>query len=136
MQYVNRKMKKIYNTLFSSRLKELRGSVSQKEIAKILDIPQQTYAGWELGNRQPKLEKLMALALHFAVSTDWLLGLTDERTPGVSITAGDGSAVAANRSTATVNSAPAAASGDTARLLGIIESQQRVIEAMAGGKKN
>lgn len=93
-------------------------------------------SNYESGKREPDLSLLKQIVEGYGVSADWLLGLTDERTPGVSITAGDGSAVAANRSTATVNSAPAAASADTARLLGIIESQQRVIEAMAGGKKN
>lgn len=117
MQYVNRKMKKTSSTLFPARLKELRGAISQKEMAKILDIPQQTYAGWELGNRQPKLEKLMAIALQFAVSTDWLLGLEDSSSRRT-VTAVGGSAAAANGSTATVSTAPSA---EVDRLLGIIE---------------
>lgn len=46
-------------------------------MAKKLNINQQTYARWELGDRQPKLQDLCAIALHFGVSADWLLGLSD-----------------------------------------------------------
>lgn len=122
------------DTVFSSRLKALRkeSGMSQGEVCKKIGAKQGAYSTWELGKNEPPLETFIQLANLFNVSTDWLLGLTDERTPGVSITAGDGSAVAANRSTATVNSAPTSASGDTARLLGIIESQQRVIEKLSG----
>ncbi len=114
----------------------LRGSASQAEMAAKFGVSQVAYGRWELGKAEPKYDVLLAICKNFSVSSDWLLGLTDERTPGVSITAGDGSAVAANRSTATVTSAPAAAAGDVARLIGIIESQQAVIAALTGaGKK-
>ena len=115
----------------------LRGDASQAEMAAKFGVSQAAYGRWELGKAEPKFEVLVSLCKNFSVSADWLLGLIDERTPGVSITAGDGSAVAANRSTATVNSAPAAASGDIARLIGIIESQQAVIATLTGaGKKD
>jgi len=60
-----------------SRLLELRGSSTQSEFAKSIGVIQQTYAHWELGVRQPKLQELVRLAQHFGVSTDWLLGLTE-----------------------------------------------------------
>ena len=44
-------------------------------MAAELGIPQQTYANWESGARQPKLNDLRELALHFEVSADFLLGL-------------------------------------------------------------
>ena len=59
------------------RLLELRGSATQSEFARSIGVIQQTYAHWELGVRQPKLQELARLAQHFGVSTDWLLGLTD-----------------------------------------------------------
>ena len=121
---------------FISRLRVLRGKQSQDSFSKKLGIPQTTYSNFERGAREVGLEFLAEISIRLGVSADWLLGLTDERTPGVSIKAGDGSAVAANRSTATVQAAPAAASGDVARLIGIIESQQAVIAALTGaGKK-
>jgi transcriptional regulator with XRE-family HTH domain len=70
---VNTKMQET-EISFSSRLKELRGSRTQVAIAKELNVNQQTYARWELGDRQPKLQDLASIALHFGVSTDWLLG--------------------------------------------------------------
>jgi transcriptional regulator with XRE-family HTH domain len=48
-------------------------------MADDLTINQQTYSRWELGDRQPKLQDLAAIALHFGVTTDWLLGLSDSR---------------------------------------------------------
>ena len=59
------------------RLKELRSERSQVEMAKELCVNQQTYARWELGDRQPKLQDLCAIALHFGVTADWLLGLDE-----------------------------------------------------------
>jgi transcriptional regulator with XRE-family HTH domain len=61
---------------FSGRLKDLRGSKTQAAIASELNTNQQTYARWELGDRQPKLQDLASIALHFGVTTDWLLGLS------------------------------------------------------------
>lgn len=63
--------------LLPTRLKEIRTrrKRAQSEIARELGIPQQTYAHWENGLRQPKLDMLMRLCLHFGVSADWLLGL-------------------------------------------------------------
>ncbi len=58
-------------------LRLLRGTKTQAEIAGEISVPQQTYANWEVGTRQPKLDDLCKLALHFGVSTDWLLGLSE-----------------------------------------------------------
>ena len=121
-------MKKIMKK-FALRLRELRGGLSQKEMAEKLGIPQQTYAGWELGNRQPKLEMLEEISLQFAVSADWLLGLTDTRSGGSPATATNGSAAATGHARATVTNHPPPP--DPTRLLSIIESQQRVIETLS-----
>ena len=61
---------------FSDRLKELRGEKTQVAIARELGVNQQTYARWEIGDRQPKLQDLASIALHFGVTTDWLLGVS------------------------------------------------------------
>lgn len=60
-----------------ARLCELRGDATQSVFSDSIGVVQQTYAQWELGNRQPKLQELIRLAQHFGVSTDWLLGLTE-----------------------------------------------------------
>ena len=68
-------MKRNFSISLNVRLRELRSKKTQLEIAKELGVNQQTYANWELGNRQPKLQDLTSIAFHFGVTTDWLLGL-------------------------------------------------------------
>ena len=62
------------------RLFELRGSMPQSAFSKEIGVIQQTYAQWELGDRQPKIQEVIRLAKHFCVSVDWLLDLTDVKT--------------------------------------------------------
>lgn len=58
------------------RLKELRtnSGLQQKDIASALNISKQSYSNYELGQREPSLETLCALADYFGVSVDYLLG--------------------------------------------------------------
>jgi len=63
---------------FSDRLKSLRKEKTQIAVAKELQVNQQTYSRWELGDRQPKLQDLASIALHYGVTTDYLLGITDD----------------------------------------------------------
>jgi len=63
---------------FPDRLKTLRNGRTQIAVAKDLQVNQQTYARWELGDRQPKLQDLASLSLHYGVTADWLLGLVDD----------------------------------------------------------
>ena len=69
--------------VFGSRLRELRKSkdLSQYYIAQELGIPRTTYANWEQGKADPNLEMLARLAEVLNVSTDYLLGLTDDPAP-------------------------------------------------------
>ncbi len=62
-------------------LKNLRGTASQAKTAVYFGIAQQTYAGWESNKRKPDIIELRSIAIHYAVSTDYLLGLTDDPTP-------------------------------------------------------
>lgn len=65
---------------FSNRLAELRHEkgLSQKEIAKLLYIPQTTYSHYEVGNREPSIETIIKLCDLFDVSADYLLGRKDD----------------------------------------------------------
>jgi len=58
------------------KLKELRkaNKITQSEIAQNLNITQQTYAKYELGNHEPNLQTLCKLADFFGVSLDYLVG--------------------------------------------------------------
>lgn len=65
------------------RLRDLRedNDLTQKQIADFLCIRQNTYSQYETGHRQVPIEVLIALASFYKTSTDYLLGLTDTKTP-------------------------------------------------------
>ena len=62
---------------FCDRFREVRGSASQAEMARMLDTKQTTYSAWETGAREPNLTTLCAIATTFGKTTDWLLGLSE-----------------------------------------------------------
>lgn len=65
------------------RLKEIReyNNKSQKQIAEILNIKQNTYSQYETETRQIPIKALMVLAKYYNVSVDYILGLTDSDEP-------------------------------------------------------
>ena len=65
------------------RIQELRedNDIIQQTIANYLNIKQSTYSQYENGQRQIPLEALIKLAEYYNTSTDYLLGITDERKP-------------------------------------------------------
>lgn len=65
------------------RIKDLRedSDLTQRDIADYLHIKQNTYSQYENGHRQIPIDCLIALAKYYNTSTDYLLGLTDERKP-------------------------------------------------------
>ena len=67
---------------FGERLKELRGNLSQEDFALKIGTKQTTLSNWERGFREPNFSGLVLISTSCGVSSDWLLGLTDERAPG------------------------------------------------------
>ena len=65
------------------RIRDLREDqdLTQKELAEYLHIKQNTYSQYESGQRQLPLEFLIALAKYYNTSTDYILGLTDQKKP-------------------------------------------------------
>lgn len=65
------------------RLRDLRedADLTQKQLATLLNIRQNTYSQYENGQRQLPVEALIRLAEIFETSTDYILGLTDETQP-------------------------------------------------------
>ena len=65
------------------RIRELRedSDLSQKQLADYLQIHQTTYSSYELGKLGVTAEVLIKLADFYSVSADYILGLTDIRTP-------------------------------------------------------
>lgn len=70
------------------RFRDLREDMdmTQQELATQLNIRQSTLSQYENGQRQIPLNTLIQLALFFDTSTDYLLGLTNERNPYPRIT--------------------------------------------------
>lgn len=69
-----------------SKLSELRKSkgLSQIELAKILNVNQNTISRWENGDREPNPDMLKTIANYFQVSVDYLLEnepLTNKKIP-------------------------------------------------------
>ena len=65
------------------RIKDLREDMdlTQGKIAEYLHIKQNTYSQYENGQRQIPIDCLIALARFYNTSTDYILGLTDNKTP-------------------------------------------------------
>lgn len=63
------------------RIRDLRedNDYTQKDIAKMLNCSQQAYSKYELGQRDIPTEILIALARFYNTTTDYILGLSDER---------------------------------------------------------
>lgn len=61
------------------RLKKLREEqgLSQEGLGLRLNVSQSTVSAYEVGERTPDLETLIAIAQFFGVSLDYLVGLSD-----------------------------------------------------------
>ena len=66
--------------IFCERLKELRKEqgISQPKLAEILGVSNGMISFWENGINEPTIGYVIKLSKIFEVSTDYLLGLTDE----------------------------------------------------------
>ena len=67
--------------IFANRLRQERERLGlmQKEMAQKLEIPPNTYNGYETGKRSPNLEVARHISDTLEISVDYLLGRTDER---------------------------------------------------------
>ena len=65
------------------RIEDLRidHDLTQNDIAKILSCPREVYRRYEKGSRQIPVDYLIKLANYYGCSTDYILGLTDRKTP-------------------------------------------------------
>jgi transcriptional regulator with XRE-family HTH domain len=65
------------------RIKDLREDrdLTQRDVADYLHVKQNTYSQYENGQRQLPINALIALAKFYRTSTDYILGLTNERKP-------------------------------------------------------
>ncbi|WP_281888610.1 helix-turn-helix domain-containing protein [Paenibacillus sp. YYML68] len=68
---------------FNIRLKALRkeGGMTLEEAAGELGVSITTLSGWEQGYRRPNIESMVKLAHLYQTSSDYILGLTENREP-------------------------------------------------------
>lgn len=69
--------------MFGNKLKSLRSSLgkTQEEIAKSLGLSRAAYSHFENGRNEPDYDTLKKISEYFHVSTDYLLGRTDDPLP-------------------------------------------------------
>ena len=62
------------------RIRNLREDhdLTQKQMAKVLSCSQQVYSNYELGQRDIPTDILIQLARFYHVTTDYILGLSDQ----------------------------------------------------------
>lgn len=66
-----------------NRLFELRGDLSQSEMAAKLGMSQTNYSAYELGKQKLNSKIIELVCSEFGVSADWLLGFDVPRRPAV-----------------------------------------------------
>ena len=66
-----------------NRIAQLRkqAGLLQEELASVLKVHQSAVSQWETDRTRPDTEILQAIADHFQVSVDYVLGRTEERMP-------------------------------------------------------
>lgn len=69
---------------FAQRLNLIRDGKTQKDFAELIGVPLTSYTNWLLGISMPKLEHLHKICKVTGTSSDWLLGLSDNRHGGQS----------------------------------------------------
>ena len=74
-------MEKVYRKF--PRIRDLRedADLTQQKVADYLHCSQSLYAYYESGKRNLPVDNLIALAKLYNVSTDYILGLTDNPSP-------------------------------------------------------
>ena len=65
------------------RLYDLRidNDLRQCDVARVLSVTKQAYCLYENGKRDLPVEHLVALARYYGVTTDYILGISEIKTP-------------------------------------------------------
>lgn len=79
----NGKIMTMNSMIFAKRIKaiRMRERLTQRELGLRLGLSQQSIASWEMGRSYPDALMLAEISTKFQVSTDYLLGLTENSTP-------------------------------------------------------
>ncbi|MBQ8766254.1 MAG: helix-turn-helix transcriptional regulator [Clostridia bacterium] len=65
---------------YNERLRNLREDLdmTQTDVAKLFNVGQKTVSNWESGRNEPPYDILIKYASFFNVTTDYLLGISDD----------------------------------------------------------
>ena len=76
-------MKLRYEILPFERIRNLRldKNLTQREVAQLLNVKQNTYSQYEVGVLRYPADVLIKLALFYHTSIDYLVGITDNPAP-------------------------------------------------------
>lgn len=80
-------------SMIGDRLRELRGSSSQAEMARAVNVKQQNWARWENGVVSPSADMIFTICRVHSCSADWLLGI--ERGTSAAVVVGNNNAIGA-----------------------------------------
>ena len=96
------------STAFGNRLREIRkrGGHTTVSAAKALCVSQPTYNTWELGTREPNIEKLLAICQLLNTSPNELLGFEAPSAPGTAVTTGANSPIISGNGNSVTIGAP------------------------------
>ncbi len=69
--------------MLGKRVRDLRETkgLTQLELARMLNVSIRSVGNWERDEKPPSLDSLVEMARVFGVSTDYIVGLTDDPTP-------------------------------------------------------
>lgn len=72
-----------YEILPYERIRKLRidRNLTQEQVARLLNVRQNTYSQYEIGVIKYPVDVLIRLAAYYGTSVDYLLELTDEPSP-------------------------------------------------------
>lgn len=72
--------------MLNIRIKELRTAhgLTQVDFAKSLSVSKQAVSNWENNNIQPSIDMLLKIADYFGVTTDYLLGRSNDNSLDIS----------------------------------------------------
>ena len=128
---------------FQSRLKELRGTNSQANFAKLIGVTQVALSSWERGARDPAASTISLIARSCGVSSDWLLGLSDDPHPatraGSAVANGNGVAVSGgvngNGSIVAGNGNVVSPAGNCEALAKRVAELEKIVKKLTKAKK-
>lgn len=69
------------NNIIGKRIRELRQEkqMTLEELSRIFGKSRASMGHYEVGTRQPGIDEIIKFAEYFSVTSDYLLGLTDQR---------------------------------------------------------